>query len=397
VPSENAMAAHRRDVLIARAQRARSVGEVFATASTRLRHLVPFDSAVWLATDPATSMPTAPTRKENLDGFDADDCMRVWEREFLVEDLNPYRDLAHDPVPAAALRLTTDDRPARSTRFREFLEPFGIGDELRLVVRADGAPWAWISLYRNRGTPAFDAGEVALVGSLSQPLAHAMRDHARPGLAPEPDPAGRGPGLMLFSPDGELISVNADALAWLEELPPPWDSETGAAEPGPRFGPYLPIPVVGTLMRARAVAADRDPGPARARMRSAATGRWLVCHASCLRNSDGTPGDTALVIEPAQASEIAPLIAQAYALSPREREITELIARGFATAAIAEQLYLSPHTVRDYVKDVFGKVGVSSRGELVARLFAEHYAPTHLDPAQKDGVAYGAHDYSSRN
>ncbi len=34
--------------------------------------------------------------------------------------------------------------------------------------------------------------------------------------------------------------------------------------------------------------------------------------------------------------------------------------------------------MRDYIKAVFDKVGVSSRGELVAKLFAEHYAdPFH--------------------
>ena len=38
----------------------------------------------------------------------------------------------------------------------------------------------------------------------------------------------------------------------------------------------------------------------------------------------------------------------------------------------------SAHTVRDYLKAIFDTVGVGSRGELVARLFAEHYAdPMH--------------------
>lgn len=127
--------------------------------------------------------------------------------------------------------------------------------------------------------------------------------------------------------------------------------------------------VVSTLMRARA------EGRARARMRSAA-GRWLVCHASCLR---GAVGDTAVVIEPAKQSEIVPIIAEAYELAPRERDVTRLIARGLGTAEIARRLHLSGHTVRDYVKAIFDKVGVSSRGELVATLFAEHYAPVHLD------------------
>lgn len=86
-------------------------------------------------------------------------------------------------------------------------------------------------------------------------------------------------------------------------------------------------------------------------------------------------GASAVVIEPAKASEIVPLIVDAYELSERELEITQFIARGLATGEIAKQLFLSPHTVRDHVKAVFEKVGVSSRGELVGRLFTEHYAP----------------------
>jgi DNA-binding CsgD family transcriptional regulator len=75
-----------------------------------------------------------------------------------------------------------------------------------------------------------------------------------------------------------------------------------------------------------------------------------------------------------------------YELSPRETEITRLIAQGLGTGEIARRLHLSTHTVRDYVKAVFEKVEVSSRGELVAKLFADHYAPIHTEPSTQERV-----------
>ena len=51
--------------------------------------------------------------------------------------------------------------------------------------------------------------------------------------------------------------------------------------------------------------------------------------------------------------------------------------------------------MRDYVKAVCEKVGVSSRGELVAKLFAEHYDPIHFAPGalelveRASSLAYG--------
>ena len=183
---------------------------------------------------------------------------------------------------------------------------------------------------------------------------------------------------MVFGDSGDLRAINDDGRAWLDELPAEFSDDAADGR--------LPLFVIATLTRARAIAAERAGGAARARIHSQA-GRWLVCHASCLRNADGTPGDTALVIEPAKASEVAPIIVQAYELTAREEEITQLIAQGVGTAAIAARLYLSPHTVRDYVKDIFEKIAVSSRGELVAKLFAEHYTPIHLDPAAHESIS----------
>ena len=105
-------------------------------------------------------------------------------------------------------------------------------------------------------------------------------------------------------------------------------------------------------------------------------------HASCLRGADGAPGPTALTIEPAKSAQVAPIIVEAYSLTPREQEITRGVSRGLSNQEIAAELFLSPHTVRDHLKAIFAKVGVTSRGELVAKLFAEHYAPAmHLPGA----------------
>jgi DNA-binding CsgD family transcriptional regulator len=367
------MAADARDQLIARAGGARTVGELFAKASSRLRRLVPFDGAVWLACDPSTGLPTAPTWAEGMSEFGIEACRRSWELEFTSADVNLYGALARSSTPAAGLRLATADRPARSRRYRDVLEPHGIDDELRCVVRAaDGSPWALLALFR-AGSPAFDAHECELIAGLSAPLAAAVRNHARP--APEPLTAAEplGPGLLMFAAGGELVSLNDDAPAWLEEI-------AGSAGARDACTLELPIAVVGAVMRARAIAERHDRGSARARIRARGGGRWLVCEASCMRSVSGGIGETALVIEPAEPFEVASILALAYQLSARERQITELIARGIGTASIADRLNLSTHTVRGYIKAVFEKVGVSSRGELVAKLFADHYAPIHFAP-----------------
>lgn len=53
------------------------------------------------------------------------------------------------------------------------------------------------------------------------------------------------------------------------------------------------------------------------------------------------------------------------ALAPRELQLLECLARGLSYREAAEELALSPHTVGDYVKGIYRKLSVNSRGEAV--------------------------------
>ena len=68
-----------------------------------------------------------------------------------------------------------------------------------------------------------------------------------------------------------------------------------------------------------------------------------------------------------QPTPTAPCTGPRTCLSPREREITRLIAKGYPNKAIADVLEISTWTVCTHLRRIFSKFGVSSRAALVAQ------------------------------
>ena len=105
-----------------------------------------------------------------------------------------------------------------------------------------------------------------------------------------------------------------------------------------------------------------------------------------------------MVIEAAKSAEIAPIVIEAYSLTARERDVLGRIARGGSTAEIAAELFLSPHTVRDYVKAVFEKLERLEPGRtrrpLVRRALLRppprHDGPRRLTPSHPARSRYAA-------
>ena len=55
-------------------------------------------------------------------------------------------------------------------------------------------------------------------------------------------------------------------------------------------------------------------------------------------------------------------------ISEREQEIINLIFKGMSNKEIEETLSISCHTVKNHIYNIFQKLGVQSRGQLINRI-----------------------------
>ncbi len=193
-----------------------------------------------------------------------------------------------------------------------------------------------------------------VLASLMEECAEAQRLRLARDLSADGGDSDRG--LLMLDDDHGLEMADAAAAAWLDEL--------GAT------GRQLPLAVTAVAERAREIESGRTDAAATVRVR-ARSGRWVLVRGSALGHGGSAPR-IAVTLEPARAPELAEVIVDAFGLTARERRVTELVAQGLPNVAIAGQLFLSPYTVQDHLKAIFEKLGVSSRGQLVAQLFVDH-------------------------
>jgi DNA-binding CsgD family transcriptional regulator len=338
--------------------------ELLEEATRRIDRVVPSDGYFVGATDPQTTLSVGAGVVHDLP---TELCQPTWDYEFLVPDYLKFTDIAMSGRSVADLHEATGGRPERSARWREYATASGFRAELRTTFTVGGATWGVGQFDRLGDSPRYSDEEKAWLERVAPVVGRGLRQAliAQPPLAA----TNRGPGVVLLDTRGAVVSASREAAEWLDEI------GTVALT----TGADLPMPFEAHAYAAWVRAAARDqPAEAapRARLRTR-SGVWLLLHGSMLEGSD----QLALIIEPAKASDVAPLIVEAYEFTERELDVTRLIASGLGTSQIAAKLFLSPHTVRDHVKAVFEKVGVSSRGELVAKVFADHYAPIPHPPA----------------
>lgn len=110
---------------------------------------------------------------------------------------------------------------------------------------------------------------------------------------------------------------------------------------------------------------------------SSATDLIAGIKAACAGGSPLSPAVAGLVIQAfKQNSTLAKSVIPLPSLAPRERQILELLAKGLAPKEVAAELVITYETVRDYLKQIYQKLHVSSRTEAVLRYLESGQEPT---------------------
>ncbi|MDQ3553075.1 MAG: LuxR C-terminal-related transcriptional regulator [Chloroflexota bacterium] len=287
-------------------------------------------------------------------------------QEYYGDDVNKLSDVARSKRGIATLHEATGGDPSRSPRWQVNIV-YGGDQEMIAALRTQaGHVWGALGLYREKGQPLFDQEELAFIQVVAPHLAEGARRGLLVGEATDPE-GPDAPGLVVLAESWDVESATPGVEQWLSDLP---DGDWRAGK--------LPSAVLSVAGRARRTAEHPDePGEIAVARVLSRSGTWVVLHGVSLVSNGSRR--VAVIVEPAHPARISPLLMSAYGLTQREQDVTGLVLQGNSTAAIAERLVVSAHTVQQHLKSVFEKTGVRSRRDLVGKVFFAHYEPRVRD------------------
>lgn len=318
--------------------------EYLHEVATLIHRVVPHDVSGWMTLDPDTLLSSGTLETKKPAELDR----ALWRNELLDDDVHKLADLARRPSPVTALSELDAATSAQSPRVQQILRPAGLGDGLRVMLRASGSTWGHGGIYRELGAREFDPDERAFLAAFADDIAEGLRHSL--SRRPDPDSAVLVPGVVAFDVSGGVVSATAQAS---------------------RVMSLMQGDAISTLYAVAISAGRRDSASARVRLTD---GRWLLLQGGRMHGAADDSAQVTVSLLPTPRADLTSLLLRLHALSARQREVAELLISGPRTGEIAAHLHISPHTLRDHIKAIFAKLGVKGRAELMA-LVADYVSP----------------------
>jgi DNA-binding CsgD family transcriptional regulator len=232
----------------------------------------------------------------------------------------------------------------------EILLPQGFYSELRVALRDQGRLWGALVLFREDPRRPFGDHDTRAVTAIMGQLTTAVRAYPVRPLA------RRGPrfgaGVIALDAENRFVAVSQDAQRWLDDLVPGGDDETSASD--------VPRVVFDAAHAVRRGDVNRTSTSVRT-----VSGHWMRVQAMALEVGGS---DVTVVLQPATPHQLLDLLAACNLLTPREREVLDLLVQGLAGKHIAHELAISLETVNKHLQSLYRKCGVTGRDELFGRL-----------------------------
>jgi len=177
----------------------------------------------------------------------------------------------------------------------------------------------------------------------------------------------QAPGIMVFDQNHRLLYSNREILGLIPEIL--------TDEPNGERRIAVPPEVVALCkqLRRASAAAGQDYKLETTCALKVDGRQQVVSLRAFLINGHGgghTPDYVMVLVEKVVASHEPDFarVQQDFNLSRRELEVLRKICAGLPNRAIADELFISEHTVKDHIKHIMQKMKVSSRNGIVAAL-----------------------------
>jgi DNA-binding CsgD family transcriptional regulator len=304
----------------------------------RLRNAIPADGAGLVVMEPATHLFISGA----IDDLPEASCTPFFTFE-MSEAPRTFRRMAIERAAAGAADAeSSPDDPL----VRDVLVPHGFGADLRAVCSAGQAAWGGVALWRAAGAPPFTLAEADRLQALSAEVGEELRDAVVGSLSETLPGAGSGALGLLVLDRGVVAESSPEAATLLLAL------DHGRPDE------------IHHLNHLRALSSGPVPFTTVLRTDEG----WITAHGARLG-----PHRVAITLSATGPERLFGARVLAAGLSAREIEVTRLICRGLSDREIARHLGVSDHTAHDHVRAVRRKLGVRSRAEVAATIFAEHY------------------------